>query len=283
MKWKFIRYEWDGQLLTYVRAPIHWRGFWQERKTWIRVIGIGLILFLGGLPWWRQHFLQVAEARDKRVRRELQVLSHKLSETESRLRQLYERYNDFYVPIVGVSPLSEGAWRGGTGGAMPLNAWDLALYRAEVICGAYAQLHAEMQSKANALRRYPYLMPIEGPIVSGFGFRRDPFHGHWQMHTGVDVSAAYGAPVKAAASGVIIYAGWDNGGGYGIQVEISHLNGFVTKYAHLSRVAVQVGDTVERGRVIGYIGSTGYSVAPHLHYEVIQDGIKVDPRKFLPL
>ncbi len=279
----FIRYVWDPHRLVYVPAPISWRSFWRQGRLWLRAVGLGALLFAGGYRWWTRYI-------EQRERQKLQTIQHQMWQIQQewqrcagKMDYFYERHREFYAPIVGVMPISPGVWMGATGGAKPMDARDLALYRAKVLCEAYEHLHAEMLARQEALRRYPYAMPANGPITSGFGFRHDPFNGHWQMHTGIDINARYGAPVRATASGIVSYAGWDNGGGYGIQVEINHLNGFLTKYAHLSRVAVRVGDTIQRGDVIGYVGSTGYSIAPHLHYEVIQNGIKLDPRKFLPL
>jgi murein DD-endopeptidase MepM/ murein hydrolase activator NlpD len=279
----FIRYVWDPYRLVYVPVPIGWQSLWRQGRVWVQGALVGVALFVGGFRWWESYVERRERARMAVLEEKIQRLRQEWQLCEGRVEYFYQRQRDFYAPIVGVSPIAAGAWIGGTGGARPMSAADLSLYRANLVREAYEKLHAEMRSRQEALQRYPYMMPVAGMITSGFGFRRDPFHGAWQMHTGVDINARYGTPVQATASGIVIHAGWDNGGGYGIQVEINHLNGFVTKYAHLSRVAVQVGDTVQRGDVIGYVGSTGYSVAPHLHYEVIQNGTKLDPRKFLPL
>ncbi len=279
----FTRYVWDPHRLVYVPAPISWRSVWRQGRIWLGGLGCGVVLFIGGYRWWAKLVEHHERRRLESLQQEIRRLRSEWQVCEGQLEHFYGRYQDFYAPIVGVKSVDKGVWIGATGGATPMNAWDLTLYRAKVLRESYEHLHTEMLSRQEALRRYPYAMPVEGIVTSGFGFRHDPFNGHWQMHTGVDINARYGAPVRAAASGIVIHAGWDNGGGYGIQVEINHLNGFVTKYAHLSRVAVQVGDTVQRGDVVGYVGSTGYSVAPHLHYEVIQNGVKLDPRKFLPL
>lgn len=278
-----IRYVWDSHRLVYVPAPISWRSLWRQGRIWLSGLGCGVLLFIGGYRWWANLIERHEHQQLEGLQQEIQRLRSEWQVYEGQLEHFYGRYQDFYAPIVGVKSIDKGAWIGATGGTTPMGTWDQTLYRAKVLRESYERLYAEMLSRQEALRRYPYAMPVEGIVTSGFGFRHDPFNGHWQMHTGVDINARYGTPVRATASGIVIHAGWDNGGGYGIQVEINHLNGFVTKYAHLSRVAVQVGDTVHRGDVIGYVGSTGYSVAPHLHYEVIQNGVKLDPRKFLPL
>jgi len=110
--------------------------------------------------------------------------------------------------------------------------------------------------------------PIPGvyAITSGFGPRIDPVEGIDGFHTGVDIGASQGTPVHAAASGVVAHAGW--AGNYGLAVFIQHDGGMETIYAHLSGVAVRSGQVVQAGDVIGYVGSTGKSTGPHLHFEV---------------
>lgn len=115
--------------------------------------------------------------------------------------------------------------------------------------------------------------PISGPITSPFGMR-------WgKLHPGLDISAGTGTPIQAAASGRVIIAAYS--GGYGNLVVIDHGGGLATAYAHQSRIAVGVGDQISRGQVIGYVGSTGFSTGPHLHFEVRVNGSPVDPMGYL--
>lgn len=118
-------------------------------------------------------------------------------------------------------------------------------------------------------------MPVAGRISSRFGNRFHPVLNHRRMHNGVDVAARYGTPIVAAASGRVISAGWR--GGYGRQVVIAHGDGLQTSYAHMSAVAAASGDVVRQGQVIGYVGSSGLSTGPHLHYEVRSGGTLVNP------
>jgi len=116
--------------------------------------------------------------------------------------------------------------------------------------------------------------PSEGSVVSSFGVR-------WgSMHSGIDLDAGYGTDVVSVAGGTVITAGW--GGGYGNEVEISHGGGLVTKYAHLSKIYVDVGESVDRGETVGLVGSTGNSTGPHLHFETMVGGEALDPLDFLP-
>ena len=127
----------------------------------------------------------------------------------------------------------------------------------------------------------PLRMPLSGDpsVTSGFGYRPDPFLGRLALHPGVDLAEAYGTEIRAAASGRVAHAG--PAGGYGNMVEIDHGNGLATRYAHMSDVLVEEGQEVDKGVILGKLGSTGRSTGPHLHYEVRVDGEPVDPERYL--
>ena len=117
--------------------------------------------------------------------------------------------------------------------------------------------------------------PCDGNVASGFGYRTHPILGYSRLHTGVDIGCANTAPISAAGDGVVLEAG--PRGGYGNAVLIDHGDGLATLYAHQSQIAASPGQTVSRGEVIGYVGSTGLSTGPHLHWEVWVNGTPVDP------
>jgi len=130
-------------------------------------------------------------------------------------------------------------------------------------------------------RQYtPSIWPIKGAITSHYGNRADPFNGEAELHLGLDISALYNAQIHAPANGVIIYS--DRKAAYGNLLIIDHGNGLTTRYGHLSRSLVKVGQTVNRGDVIALVGTTGRSTAPHLHYEVRLNDRPVNPRTYLP-
>ncbi len=124
-------------------------------------------------------------------------------------------------------------------------------------------------------QRTGLLMPVVGRITSGYGARRHPILGYTRMHAGVDFGAGYGAPIYAVGDATVSYAGWR--GGHGNYVRLEHGAGFGTGYGHMSRIAVPSGTRVRAGQVIGYVGSTGLSTGPHLHYELYQNGRTVNP------
>ncbi len=125
-------------------------------------------------------------------------------------------------------------------------------------------------------RRGTMGMPVAGRVTSTFGMRMHPLLGFMRMHKGTDIGAPYGSPIYAAMDGVVQFAG--RSGGYGNFIKLAHAGGLASGYGHMSRFAVRPGTRVERGEVIGYVGSTGISTGPHLHWEVWQNGRPVNPR-----
>lgn len=133
------------------------------------------------------------------------------------------------------------------------------------------QLSAEIRPQGRPVR--------DGYISSGFGVRMDPFTGEEGIHKGVDFAAPAGTDVLAVAAGVVTWAGPREG--YGNLVQVNHGNGYSTRYAHNSTVLVKVGDEVQRGQAIATVGSTGRSTGPHVHFEVLKNGVQVDPMSFV--
>jgi murein DD-endopeptidase MepM/ murein hydrolase activator NlpD len=121
--------------------------------------------------------------------------------------------------------------------------------------------------------------PVSGPVVSPFGYRIHPILGYKKLHTGIDIAVGYGVPIHSAAAGTVIYASWM--GGYGNVIIVDHGDGLSTLYAHQSSLAVGNGVRVSRGQTVGYVGSTGFSTGPHLHFEVRVNGTPVDPMGYL--
>jgi len=124
-------------------------------------------------------------------------------------------------------------------------------------------------------QRSGLIMPVVGRITSSFGLRRHPILGYTRLHGGVDFGAPWGAPIYAVGDATVSFAGW--AGGHGNHVKLDHGGGWATGYSHMSRIAVAPGGRVRAGQVIGYVGSTGLSTGPHLHYELYRNGAKVNP------
>jgi len=149
-----------------------------------------------------------------------------------------------------------------------------------VALGSGKPADAATDPEAQALLK---TLPLSAPLdqftfESGFGARVDPFNGHRSMHTGLDLSAPYKSPVYSTSPGTVVFAGWSTG--YGKMVEIDHGHGIHTRYAHLNRLMVNVGQAVGKHVEIGQLGSTGRSTGPHVHYEVLVNGVAQDPARF---
>lgn len=137
-----------------------------------------------------------------------------------------------------------------------------------------------IEASANP-RFLPTIWSHLGKINNEFGFRRNPFGGRsYEFHAGMDIDGERGDIIVAPANGIISAAGWK--GGYGYMIEIDHGNGLTTRYGHLSKLEVKEGDPIQRGQLIGFVGSTGRSTGPHLHYELRLEDKPINPRRFLP-
>ena len=179
----------------------------------------------------------------------------------------------------------------GLGGRIPT---EIAEVSEQELVSSIAELHHQVEDshlRLEILREVlhhrevmqaarPSSWPVQGGWVSSYyGMRKDPFHGGRAFHHGVDIAGAHQARIYAAAPGQVEYVG--RKGGYGIMVELSHGDGYRTRYAHASKALVKRGQFVERGQEIALVGSTGRSTGDHLHFEVLQDGNSVNPLNFL--
>ena len=136
-----------------------------------------------------------------------------------------------------------------------------------------------IQYQNDLLSSTPSILPAQGWISSEFGYRNSPFTGRREMHSGIDISAPIGTPIYAPADGQVVFSGRD--GGYGISLVINHGRGISTRYAHMQRYTVEKKHKVSRGQLIGYVGNSGRSTGPHLHYEILVNNMPVNPKKYI--
>lgn len=134
-------------------------------------------------------------------------------------------------------------------------------------------------AQSDKLAATPSIWPTSGSISSGFGWRNAPMEGASETHQGIDIASNTGTPVVATADGKVVKSGWSEG--YGNIVQIDHGNGLETIYGHNSQIVATIGQNVKKGQLIAYVGSTGVSTGPHLHYEIRVNHSAVDPMKFL--
>jgi murein DD-endopeptidase MepM/ murein hydrolase activator NlpD len=144
---------------------------------------------------------------------------------------------------------------------------------------SYEELLTLVQDRKVRLDHMPTITPCEGYVSRGFGMHNDPFTGSYQPHNGIDIATPRGTPVCATAEGIVASASFT--AGLGNLIQIDHGDGISTCYGHLSKIMVAPGHKVQRGEIIGLVGSTGYSTGPHLHYEVHTNGRAVDPSNYI--
>lgn len=231
--------------------------------------------------------------RDRFMRENLDAMAQKVGEMQAKLVKL-EAMGERVSGLAGVKPdelmqLLPAAKSGGQGGPfVPARRLTLDQLKQLVsVLDEAADLHTDLftlvESRLFETRMaslmIPNVRPINGQVGSGFGFRSDPFTGRGALHTGLDFPADSGSPILASAGGVV--RSTDYHSAYGNLLEIDHGNGLTTRYAHTSRILVKAGDLVKRGQLVAEVGSTGRSTGPHLHFEVMVEGVLQDPAKFL--
>lgn len=273
------------------------------------VIGIVVVIaasFLGATVGIVTRTVDIA--RSERLQHANTALSRELARMDVRIGALSDtlavisRRDEQVRLVAGLEPLDPDVRRAGIGG--PAGSWperdrlineagptgqeaarvkldlDGLIRRANLISASFREAADSLNSHVARLAATPSIMPTEGFLSSNFSrVRYHPILQYDRPHEGIDITAPYGSPIIAPAAGRVTKVGWENG--YGLAVQIDHGYGVVTRYAHQSRTAVAVGQMVKRGDRVGFVGSTGLSTGPHLHYEVIIAGRHTDPLKFI--
>jgi hypothetical protein len=228
------------------------------------------------------------EQRDRFMRENIDAMARKLGEMQARMLQL-DALGERVGGLAGVNT-NDLKTHDGRGGAL-VQARPMSLQELQATVSDLDQLTGErndlltlMESRLIDARLKKMMVPTQQPIQSArigspFGWRIDPFTGRHALHTGLDFQASVGTPIQAAAGGVVVTA--EMHPDYGNMVEVDHGNNLVTRYAHASRLLVKKGDLVRRGQNLALVGTTGRSTGPHLHFEVLVEGVQQDPRRFL--
>lgn len=243
-----------------------------------------------------QYFTSLSQTHElsnlRRENKDLQVANESFSKSVESLRTQMRTVEDKtrkLAIIAGISTLDETA-QGGVGGVRQtdefsggVNAYrddiDKMSFRSHRIQRDLSVLQAKFEAQSQQLSSTPSIAPVRGILTDGFGGRSDPFTGEAGTHNAVDISSAMGQPVRAPADGIVVKSEWANG--YGNVVFVSHGYGYSTRYGHLQSFAVRPGQRIKRGEVIGYVGSTGRSTGPHLHYEVRLNNNPVNPLEYI--
>jgi murein DD-endopeptidase MepM/ murein hydrolase activator NlpD len=218
---------------------------------------------------------------------QLEKFDEAIAGLEADLEGLHKKDEDVYRAILKADPIKD-EWEAGSGGAAVFKPFEKESLqetdqrmealnsKVKVQKESFRRLLAMYTTKEEEMKRMPSIRPIAKDCISGFGYRFHPILKVRKLHTGLDFGAPMGTPVYATADGVVVNAN-HGANGYGLAVDIEHGFGYETKYAHLSKINVHVGQKVSRGDLIAYSGNSGLSKGPHLHYEIKKDGAKIDP------
>ena len=299
---KKVKYYYDPESLAYRKIK-------QKKRTkfayaMLFLVASALFGFLGFIVLLNTPFfetpkdrLQAREIDNLKLRYE--ILNKKMDQIDEVLENVEDRDNNLYRTYFNSSPIPEEQRKAGFGGVNRYkelegyNNSDLVINTTKRVDVLSKELVIQSRSldeifkiakeKSKLLSAIPAIQPIRNEnlkaMASGFGYRSDPFTKVRKFHAGMDFSAKNGTPIFATGDGVVDRAD-ANASGYGNHIVIRHGYGYETLYGHLSKYKVRAGQSVKRGDIIGYVGSTGRSEAPHLHYEVHKNGEVVNPLNF---
>jgi murein DD-endopeptidase MepM/ murein hydrolase activator NlpD len=297
-----IRYYYDTETCRYERV---------KTKTSDRILNlagfltVAFLLSLLIVPLYNHYFQSNAEATLRKENDELRLyydmMNKEMVQANHVLADLRERDDNIYRIIFEAEPVASSVRSVGVGGINHYKELlDKGLEREDMIVDvmqkidklkkqmyvqtkSYDEIIKMAKGKELMFASIPAVQPLDNKsltrLASGYGMRIHPIYKVKRMHTGLDFSAVKGTPIYATGDGVVCKVA-GNVGGYGNEVQVNHGYGYITLYAHMSQFNVKVGQKVKRGECIGYVGSTGSSTAPHLHYEVIHNGAKVNPVHF---
>ncbi len=295
-----VKYYYDSETLSYKKI---------ERKKRRTIKYITLFLIASALFGFlfvsiAGHYIE--SPKEKALKRELtnlefqyDLLNKKMSQAETVLANIEERDNTIYRLYFEANPIPEEQRKAGFGGVnrykklegfdnseLIINSnkrIDKLLKRIVVQSKSLDEIAVLAEEREKLLASIPAIQPVNNKdltrMASGYGMRSDPFTKQRKMHWGMDFTAPRGTPIYAAGDGVIVRAD-SNSSGYGKHIRIDHGYGYVSLYAHLYKYNVKKNQKVKRGDLIGFVGSTGRSEAPHLHYEIFKDDQRINPINF---
>jgi murein DD-endopeptidase MepM/ murein hydrolase activator NlpD len=297
---KKVKYYYNTNSLRYEKLVV------PLRVKLLRVLGFlaaaivtGLIIVAFAFQFLDSPKEKLLRLQYERSQQDLATIGGRIREMELRLRQIEKRDNEVYRTIFESNPVPDSARARQLAleqeirlvSAMDEN--ELAYSLAATLNNignriafqekSFLEIEGMIRNKEKLLASTPAIQPVNNKdlnrVASGFGYRIDPVYKTVKFHAGLDFSAPQGTPIYATADGRVIKAG-NLGNGYGNHVIINHGYGYETLYGHMVRVKARVGQLVKRGEVIGWVGSTGKSTGPHLHYEVHKAGRPIDPIYF---
>jgi murein DD-endopeptidase MepM/ murein hydrolase activator NlpD len=293
-----IKFYYDTETCRYERVRTSWSDIVWNGLGFLMVSTLmGGLLMLAYTRIFRSPEEQMLRNRNKELKLYYELMNKDLEQLSSALNSLENRDEQIYRSIFESRPIPDAVRYSAQGNIEAYkkvlenpNATSVILEtmdklerlkkRTYVQSKSFEEIDKMAKQKTELLASIPAIQPLSNPaltmLVSGFGYRIHPIYKVRMFHAGVDFNAPRGTPIYATGDGVIKTVAV-NAGGYGKEIEIDHGFGYVSKYAHLDKFAVKEGQKVKRGELIGYTGSTGAATAPHLHYEIIHNGEKVNP------
>ncbi len=295
-----VKYYYDPDSLSYQKIQVKKRDTF--KKLLVTIVGAILFMFLGFLVF--SPFFE--SPKEKEIKRQLEFVklneelhSKKIVQLEKILSEIQDRDNNIYRLYFEVNPIPEEQRRAGFGGINRYKAlegfdnskmvidvtknMDILSKQLYVQSKSLDEIVKLAENKEGLLAAMPAIQPVKNEdltrMASGYGWRSDPFTKARKKHWGMDFTSPVGTPIYASGDGVVERAD-QNSSGYGKHIRIDHGFGFISLYAHMSKYNVRKGQKVKRGNLIGFVGNTGRSQGPHLHYEIIKNGVKINPIDF---
>ncbi len=294
-----VKYYYDPKTLSYKKIEKSTRNRIRNTVTFIVASALFALLFVSVL------FSYFDSPKEKQLRRELdqmtiqyEFLNQRLNEMTGIMDEMQKRDDNIYRVIFEAEPIPSSIRKAGFGGVNrykdleglsnsdlvieTTKKMDMLAKQMVIQSKSFDEVVALVKDKEQMLAAIPAIQPVSNEdlnrMASGFGYRIDPVYKTPKFHAGMDFSAPTGTPIYATGDGRVMRSGVETG--YGKSVRIDHGYGYMTLYAHMSNITARPGQKVKRGDIIGYVGNTGKSVGPHLHYEVHKDGVPINPVNF---
>jgi len=295
-----IKYQFNRDSLSYEKVKVGFRERLLRYLSWMATVlvfmAMGVFIAYNTIDSPKEKALN---REIETLRGEYDLLNKRLGDLSLVLNDLQERDNGIYRVIFEADPLPDEVRKAGFGGVNRYEKYrrlangdiienttkkvDVLSKQLAVQSKSYDEILAMVRNKSLMLASIPAIQPIANKdlklMASGFGYRTDPIYKTIKFHAGMDFAASTGTPIFATGDGIVVKADYDNGG-YGNHVRITHGYGYLTLYGHMSKIKAKAGLKVKRGDIIGYVGSTGKSVGPHLHYEVHKNNEAINPVNF---
>jgi hypothetical protein len=294
-----VKYYYDPKTLSYKKIEKSTRNRIRNTVTFIVASALFALLFVSML------FSYFDSPKEKQLRRELdqmtiqyEFLNQRLNEMTGIMDEMQKRDDNIYRVIFEAEPIPSSIRTAGFGGVNrykdleglsnsdlvieTTKKMDMLAKQMVIQSKSFDEVVALVKDKEQMLASIPAIQPVSNEdlnrMASGFGYRIDPVYKTPKFHAGMDFSAPTGTPIYSTGDGRVVRSGVETG--YGKAVRIDHGYGYMTLYAHMSNITARPGQKVKRGDIIGYVGNTGKSVGPHLHYEVHKDGVPINPVNF---